>query len=99
MRNCVRFPGWLSPESTVGGSPGMLRVGHYLFKRAESKQEFEQVHRLNHRTFVDEIPQHKATGTGVLVDKFHHKSVYLSCCVTNAWWGWSALMTSRLFPW
>lgn len=55
----------------------MLRVGHYLFKRAESKEEFEQVHRLNHRTFVDEIPQHQATGTGVLIDKFHHKNVYL----------------------
>ena len=55
----------------------MLRVGHYLFKRAESEQEFEQVHRLNHRTFVDEIPQHQPTGTGALVDKFHHKNVYL----------------------
>src|SRR5437868_10824631 len=55
----------------------MLRVGHYLFKRAESKQEFEQVHRLNHRTFLDEIPQHQPTGTGALVDKFHHKNVYL----------------------
>ena len=55
----------------------MLRVGPYLFKRAESKQEFEQVHRLNHRTFVDEIPQHQPTGTGALVDKFHHKNVYL----------------------
>ena len=55
----------------------MLRVGPYLFKRAESKQEFEQVHRLNHRTFVDEIPQHQPTGNGILVDKFHHKNVYL----------------------
>ena len=55
----------------------MLRVGPYSFKRAESKQEFEQVHRLNHRPFVDEIPQHPPTGSGILVDKFHHKNVYL----------------------
>ena len=55
----------------------MLRVGHYVFKRAESKQEFDQVHCLNHRTFVDEIPQHEPTGTGALIDKFHHKNVYL----------------------
>ncbi len=55
----------------------MLRVGHYLFKQAESKQEFDEVHCLNHRTFVDEIPQHEATGTGILIDKFHHKNVYL----------------------
>src|SRR5262245_13093996 len=55
----------------------MLRGGPYLFKQAESTQEFDQVHRLNHRTFVDEIPQHQPTGTGALVDKFHHKNVYL----------------------
>jgi len=75
----VRSLPWFGrpPKSTVGGGPGMLRVGQYLFKQAESKQEFEQVHRLNHRTFVDEIPQHEPTGTGILVDKFHHKNVYL----------------------
>src|SRR5262249_21127809 len=54
----------------------MLRVGHYLFKRAESKQEFEQIHRLNHRTFVEEIPQHGGDGSGRLIDKFHHKNSY-----------------------
>jgi aspartate aminotransferase-like enzyme len=55
----------------------MLRVGPYVFKRAETRQEYEQIHRLNHRTFVDEIPQHRGTGDGLLVDKFHHKSAYL----------------------
>jgi len=54
----------------------MLQLGSYVFKLAESEQEFEQIHRLNHRTFVDEIPQHAATGTGQLVDKFHHKNLY-----------------------
>lgn len=54
----------------------MLRVGHYLFKRAETRHEFEQIHRLNHRTFVQEIPQHGDDGTGRLVDKFHHKNNY-----------------------
>lgn len=55
----------------------MLRVGKYVFKRAETTQEFEQIHRLNHRTFVEEIPQHHSTDTGLLVDKFHHKNRYL----------------------
>jgi aspartate aminotransferase-like enzyme len=55
----------------------MLRVGHYIFKMAETEQELDQVHRLNYRTFVDEIPQHADTGTGVLVDKFHDKNSYL----------------------
>ncbi len=54
----------------------MLRVGHYVFKRAETSGELEQVHRLNYRTFVDEIPQHEDTGDGLLVDKFHDKNAY-----------------------
>jgi aspartate aminotransferase-like enzyme len=54
----------------------LLQVGHYVFKLAETKQEFEQIHRLNYQTFVGEIPQHADTGTGVLVDKFHTKNAY-----------------------
>jgi aspartate aminotransferase-like enzyme len=54
----------------------MLRVGPYFFKRAETGQEFEEIHRLNHRTFVEEIPQHAATESGLLIDKFHHKNSY-----------------------
>src|SRR5262245_7270521 len=55
----------------------MLQVGQYVFKRAETSHEFDQIHRLNHRTFVQEIPQHADNGTGVLVDKFHNKNAYL----------------------
>jgi aspartate aminotransferase-like enzyme len=55
----------------------MLHVGPYVFKQADSPHEFEQVHALNYRTFVGEIPQHADPGTGVLVDKFHQKNVYL----------------------
>jgi aspartate aminotransferase-like enzyme len=54
----------------------MLRVGRYVFKRAEAGHEFEAIHRLNYRTFVEEIPQHPDPGTGRLVDKFHDKNVY-----------------------
>ncbi len=54
----------------------MFRIGQYLFKRAETSQEFEQIHCLNHRTFVEEIPQHADSGNGKLIDKFHHKSAY-----------------------
>ena len=52
----------------------MLKVGQYVFKRAETRQEFEQIHRLNFRTFVNEIPQHPDPGSGVLVDKSHTKN-------------------------
>lgn len=55
----------------------MLRLGRYLFKLAETDSEFEQIHRLNYRTFVREIPQHVDNGTGSLVDKFHDKNTYI----------------------
>ena len=57
----------------------MLCVGPYEFKIAESADELDQVHRLNYRTFVQEIPQHRDSGTGALVDKFHDKNTYLIC--------------------
>lgn len=54
----------------------MLQLGTYVFKQAETEQEFEQIHRLNYQTFVNEIPQHADPGTGILVDKFHQKNLY-----------------------
>jgi predicted N-acetyltransferase YhbS len=54
----------------------MLQVGRYSFKRAETDDDFEQIHRLNYRTFVEELGQHPPTGGGRLVDKFHEKNVY-----------------------
>lgn len=55
-----------------------LRVdlGPYTFKTAETPEEFEQVHELNHRTFVREIGQYADNGLGRLVDKFHDKNLY-----------------------
>jgi hypothetical protein len=55
----------------------MTSAGRYEFKHAESDVEFEQIHRLNHRTFAQEIPQHEPSHTGRLVDKFHDKNTYL----------------------
>ena len=49
------------------------------FKVATEDREFEQVHRLNHRTFVDEIPQHSASEDGLLVDRFHEENTYFLC--------------------
>jgi aspartate aminotransferase-like enzyme/N-acyl-L-homoserine lactone synthetase len=54
----------------------MLRVGRYVFKRAQSSDEIEQVHRLNYRIFVGELRQYTDTGAGRLVDKFHDKNTY-----------------------
>ncbi len=46
------------------------------FKIADAPEEFEQIHRLNHRTFAGEIPQHAARPDGRLVDRFHDENLY-----------------------
>ncbi len=50
-----------------------------VFKFASEDWEFEQIHRLNYRTFVEEIPQHQASPTHRLVDRFHAENTYLIC--------------------
>lgn len=49
----------------------------YLYKAAETEDEFQQIHRINYETFVDEIPQHERNPEGILIDKFHDKNTYL----------------------
>ena len=48
-----------------------------IFKIASEEWEFEQIHRLNYRTFVEEIPQHQRNAEGRLVDKFHLENTYI----------------------
>jgi hypothetical protein len=50
-----------------------------VFKVANEDWEVEQIHRLNYRTFVEEIPQHHASPAQRLVDKFHAENTYLIC--------------------
>jgi aspartate aminotransferase-like enzyme len=49
------------------------------FKVATEEWEFEQIHELNYRTFVEEIPQHQPAEQPRLVDKFHEENTYLIC--------------------
>ncbi len=66
-------------ESSRGRAPGdqpVPHLGRFRFKVADTEEELEQVHRLNYRTFVQEITQHVDDGTGRLVDKFHEWSTY-----------------------
>ena len=51
-------------------------MGSLNFKIATEPEEFEQVHRLNYLTFVEEIPQHERNSEGRLVDKFHTENTY-----------------------
>ncbi len=49
------------------------------FKIATEPWEFEAIHRLNYKTFVEEIPQHARNPEQRLVDKFHHENAYAIC--------------------
>ncbi len=49
------------------------------FKVASEGWEFEQIHRLNYETFVEEIPQHEGNAEKSLVDAFHGENTYFIC--------------------
>jgi len=59
--------------------------------------EFEEIHRLNYKTFVEEIPQHKASPTQRLVDKFHDENTYLICLCGRKLAGMLAVRGARPF--
>jgi aspartate aminotransferase-like enzyme len=66
-----------APTPERDGNAILLQLGRFRFKRAGSAAELEQVHRLNHETFVREVAQYGDTGFDHLVDKFHHKNTYI----------------------
>jgi aspartate aminotransferase-like enzyme/GNAT superfamily N-acetyltransferase len=47
-----------------------------VYKIATTAAEFEAIHRLNYRTFVEEIPQHAPNPQRRLVDRFHDENTY-----------------------
>lgn len=47
------------------------------YKIASESWEFESIHRLNHKTFSEEIPQHPRHADERLVDKFHAENLYI----------------------
>lgn len=67
------------------------------FRIASEDWEFEQIHQLNYRTFVDEIPQHEQNKSGRLVDKFHEFNTYIICVRGNKVLGMTAICDKRPF--
>ena len=57
----------------------MLTNPPLQFKIATEEREFELIHRLNYKTFVEEIPQHQTDPARRLVDKFHSENTYVIC--------------------
>ncbi len=47
-----------------------------VFKEATTSDEIAQLHRLNHRTFAEELQQYASNEAGILIDRFHAKNRY-----------------------
>jgi aspartate aminotransferase-like enzyme len=67
------------------------------FKIASEDSEFEQIHQLNYKTFVEEIPQHQPSASPRLVDKFHAENTYLICLCGGQLVGMMAVRGNRPF--
>ncbi len=66
-----------------------------VFKVASEPWEYEQIHKLNYQTFVDEIPQHQHNENHQLVDKYHKQNTYVICIRGNEVLGMIALRDKR----
>ncbi|MFB6589138.1 GNAT family N-acetyltransferase, partial [Bacillus thuringiensis] len=50
-----------------------------IYKVADQDWEFESIHKLNYKTFVEEIPQHEETKDRFRIDRFHEENTYIIC--------------------
>src|SRR5438876_7051589 len=67
------------------------------FKIASEESEFEQVFRLNYKTFVEEIPQHTPNPQKRLLHHFHHQNAYLIALDADQLIGMMAVRDQRPF--
>jgi len=67
------------------------------YKIASDPWEFEQIHHLNYRTFVEEIPQHACNAEHRLVDRFHDENTYFICLSGQRLAGMMAARAKRPF--
>lgn len=67
------------------------------FKIASEPNELDQIHRLNYRTFVEEIPQHQPNADKLLVDRFHDENTYCICLDGTNLVGMLAMRARRPF--
>ena len=71
--------------------------GGLVFKIDSEPEEFEQIHRLNYRTFVEEIPQHAVNAQRRLVDAFHDENTYIICLKNGTLAGMLSVRAKRPF--
>lgn len=68
-----------------------------MTKIADQSWELEEISRLNHQTFAEEISQHNPTENGLLTDKFHLANQYIICLNGQEIAGMIALRDVRPF--
>src|SRR5207253_2433371 len=95
--------GFRDHQGAACGSAGrrhatdMSPTGRLEFRIAAADAEFEQIHRLNYRTFVEEIPQHAPSAERRLIDKFHPENTYLIAVLDGTLVGMLAVRDRRPF--
>src|SRR5258708_38281109 len=47
------------------------------FEHAQTEGDFEQIFRLTNQIFAGELHQYSPDSSGRLIDKFHHKNLYV----------------------
>ncbi|OUB06462.1 GNAT family N-acetyltransferase [Bacillus thuringiensis serovar yunnanensis] len=67
------------------------------YKIATEDWEFQQIHQLNYKTFVEEIPQHTQTPEQIRIDSFHAENTYLICLKGKQLIGMVAARNQRPF--
>jgi aspartate aminotransferase-like enzyme len=75
----------------------MKSTAAFTYRIAREDWLFEAIHRLNYKTFVDEIPQHDKNPDKQLVDKFHHENTYIVCLRGRRLLGMVAVRAQRPF--
>ena len=75
----------------------MESLPHLKFKIALEKWEFEQIHKLNYKTFVEEIHQHESNQRRNLVDKFDKENTYIICLQSTKLLGMISVRSKRPF--
>ncbi|PEC19009.1 aminotransferase class V-fold PLP-dependent enzyme [Bacillus cereus] len=68
-----------------------------IYKVADQEWEFESIHKLNYKTFVEEIPQHEETKERLRIDRFHEENTYLICLDKDKLVGMVAVRGKRPF--
>ncbi|MBY0599335.1 aminotransferase class V-fold PLP-dependent enzyme [Bacillus bingmayongensis] len=68
-----------------------------IYKIADQTWEFESIHKLNYKTFVEEIPQHDQAEERIRIDSFHEENTYLICLDGKKLAGMVAIREKRPF--